>query len=583
MTYIGFPILSLIYILFFLLLYFSKKRINLFENKVVVLLMVVNIIGLILELGCYSVLAFFKIQNTFLGMLILKSYVYYIYVFDWLFSGYIYIITSNNSDKSKMFKRALFMFSPIVILGIIITLFTKLNYYNISPKYYTYGKSIDLLVYITVIVLLPFWIFKCLKLINSKNNREKTAKIGIILFGIIIVGIAGAVMQFFDRSILIMTSAHSLMLSLIYFTIENPDMKMLKELEKSNELLETEMEEKSNLMFKISQDVRIPLNSIEELSSKMINEKSVKTLVNDSKIINSETKGVSFIVNNLLDISNMNINNIKLYKTKINIDKLVKEISLMYNDYDFKYSILNTIPEVYLDNVRLKQIIVSLINYSYKNKSTNCYLEISGIIRYDICRLLITITSNNKLDIKYINEIMNSSCDDISTNDLDLDLVSVKSLVNMLNGNFNIKSNETTTYSIIIDTELVNKTIKHNIKDKKILIIDDDKDELNKYRDIFKNFDISVNTTMFLNDIENRIDNINDFDLIIIDDEMQPYNAVKIKEYKEKNNITSNLIIMLGINKEFIKDKYLNDYKFDDYILKRNYINEIKRIVDKYL
>ena len=65
--------------------------------------------------------------------------------------------------------------------------------------------------------------------------------------------------------------------------------------------------------------------------------------------------------------------------------------------------------------------------------------------------------------------------------------------------------------------------------------------------------------------------------------EMQPYNAVKIMDYKKKYNINSKIIIMLGINKEFIKDKYIEDYNFDDYILKRNYTKEIKRIVDKYL
>lgn len=40
---------------------------------------------------------------------------------------------------------------------------------------------------------------------------------------------------------------------------------------------------------------------------------------------------------------------------------------------------------------------------------------------------------------------------------------------------------------------------------------------------------------------------------------------------------------MLGLNKEFIKDHYIKDYKFSDYLIKRNYDKEINRIIDKYL
>lgn len=40
---------------------------------------------------------------------------------------------------------------------------------------------------------------------------------------------------------------------------------------------------------------------------------------------------------------------------------------------------------------------------------------------------------------------------------------------------------------------------------------------------------------------------------------------------------------MLGLNKEFISEHYINDYKFKDFILKRKYKDELKRIIDKYL
>lgn len=47
MPYIGFPISALVYISLILIIYYSKKRINLFENKVLILLMCVNILDLV--------------------------------------------------------------------------------------------------------------------------------------------------------------------------------------------------------------------------------------------------------------------------------------------------------------------------------------------------------------------------------------------------------------------------------------------------------------------------------------------------------------------------------------------------------
>ena len=65
---------------------------------------------------------------------------------------------------------------------------------------------------------------------------------------------------------------------------------------------------------------------------------------------------------------------------------------------------------------------------------------------------------------------------------------------------------------------------------------------------------------------------------------MTPYNAVTImEELKKDENFKTKVIVMLGINKEFIKEHYIKDYKFKDYIIKRNYRTEIERIINKYL
>ena len=72
MTFIGFPISALFYVIIFLIVHFSKKRIKIFENSLLLGIMILNLVGLLLELGCYYVVILTNAE-TVLEMFILKS------------------------------------------------------------------------------------------------------------------------------------------------------------------------------------------------------------------------------------------------------------------------------------------------------------------------------------------------------------------------------------------------------------------------------------------------------------------------------------------------------------------------------
>lgn len=64
---------------------------------------------------------------------------------------------------------------------------------------------------------------------------------------------------------------------------------------------------------------------------------------------------------------------------------------------------------------------------------------------------------------------------------------------------------------------------------------------------------------------------------------MEKYNAVyTVSELQKICDISKlNVIVLLGKDKESIKEHYLEDYPFKDYLLKSNYKNEIIRIKEK--
>ena len=577
---------ALVYTISTTIIFFKKDTINKLENRIFKRLLLVTILSMVIELSIVATVNLGKIatlvQKAFLVCLVLWLSVFMLYTF------YVTIFDEKKTEEENITKYRFLhlVFIIINILLYVLIFLLPMDFISLSDDVkYTTGPAVN-------VVFLTLGVYTTTMSVMVLTHLKKVHNKGYIpIIALIICLIAEGFIQNTYPEILLANAVFGFIIYLMYHTIENPDVKMLDELERNKELIESSNEEKSNLMFKISQDIRKPLADIESISYDMVNSKKKEELINSAKIINNESKNTSFIVNNLLNISSMNINNIKLYKNVINLKKLLDEIKLMFSNVNVEINMMGNIPTIYGDSVRFKQILASIINNSINVYSKNITIEVNGIIRYDMCRLLINVIDDgDNLDIFEINEILSSKDneEDIST-ELDLNLKSVYSLVSILNGSMNIKHNKDNgnTYSIVLDTEIPKKNrevlnIDYSSK-KKVLIIDDNYDEIKEYSKIIRSRDIKVSNSMYANDIFNRFNNGETFDIILIDDEMKPTNAVEIIDSIKALNVKSVLVIMLESNKEKIKDKYLKDYKIDDYLLKSNYEEEIDRIINKYL
>lgn len=606
---IGFPILSLIYIIIFLTVYFSKKRINLFENKVISTLMVINSIGLILELLCYAVLVFLKIQDTLFGMAILKTYIFYMYTFDWVLTGYICMLTSKRYEtekynKREYYKKSMIIFSPIIIIGFFVTFFTKLEYYNVSPRYYTYGLSTDFLIYLTMF-LATFWICRCIRVATKKKSREYNIRIGTILLGIIFVGISGALMQLVDRSMLILTSAHTIMLALMYFTIENPDVQMVEELNKNRKLTEQNFEEKTNFIFKISQELKKPLQDIANISNN-IYENTSGEIKEQAKQINANSKQLYSYVNNALDISTMDIKNLKIvdgiYNTKNFFDEIslrIKgEIKNQNKNMELRYNISKNIPE-YLqgDNTKLKQAITSIAFDSIKHTEKGFIeLNVDSIIRYGVCRLLIEISDSGKgMELEKINEILSVSKEITKeemekVDKLNISLPLAHKIIKALNGNLMIKSevNSGTNFLIVMDQKIENKKDNSKktlekysnniISEKQIMMITNNIEIIKETKKELE--DINIVSSPFAKESLEQIKK-QKFECIIIDENLNEESGINVlKEIKQLNN-NMPIICLISEKNKFLEKHYVED-GFDEIITKENYSSQIIKI-KKYI
>ena len=589
-----FIILSLLYILFLNIIVLVKSHIDIVKFNIFKKMLKLNAIGLILELSCIYRGMLYGANDNY-NLLFNKMYLCYLISFCFIF--YLYILSIAIGDKKyKQYSKKIKTILTISILTCFTIIFkTSININTIN--YFSYGLSVNFVYFISFIIIV-------LAILTLIKYRKSFNLINYLPLIILIVGLTMvAIIQKIIPSLTLITTIESFVLFVMYFTIENPDMKLLEELAVNKNLLQHSNEEKSNLLFKLTQDVKLPVENICNTSKDMLNMKKVIDLKNNSKLINDDANRVRFIINNVLNINDIDYNKIKVFNDTYDINNLYKELILMIKNKINKEVKLNTkidkdIPILYGDNIKLKQILYSILSNSIKyTKQGNIEFNINHFIQYDVCRLIININDTGcGIDIDKINKVLNDEETDIKSNEIELDLNSVKKLINILGGSIFIDSNKLgTKVSIVLDQRIYeteetkhNKELNNYIKyigtEKNVLLIDDNYEELNKYAKEIKKYNINVDKSMYGKDILNKIRNNIKYDLIIIDDEMNPYNAVTImEELNKEENFKTKVIIMIGINKEFIKEHYIKDYKFKDYIIKRNYKTEIERIINKYL
>lgn len=118
---------------------------------------------------------------------------------------------------------------------------------------------------------------------------------------------------------------------------------------------------------------------------------------------------------------------------------------------------------------------------------------------------------------------------------------------------------------------------------KRVLVVDDSKEELFVISDILGKYNVDINTTMSGKDCVDRIKGGEFYNLIIIDDELKNNSALSVlQKLKEIKEFKVPVVVMLEKDKEHFKKYYLDD-SFSDVALKENITDEIEREIAKFL
>ena len=583
---------ALVYIILLMFIYFSKRRYKSKENKIYSILIITSFIGVLLELGCRLTIPLLnEIPKT--TFLITKLYLVYLLTWVTLLSLYTFIIVNKSQSKFKYTKILIIM---TYIINIIIIFYLPINYYNDGELMYTYGLS----VYWVYILSFIYIMISIIKILLSKTNLKDKKLIPIIAF--IIIGTITTIIQLINPGMLLVTSMETFVTVLMYFTIENPDMKMLEEVNKAKKISDNANQEKSMFLFNMTKEIRNISRNIDDHADNILSEVSkeetnIENIGDNAREIKYDISKFNTMTNDILDVSNIDASNIKIYNTKFNIKLIIKGLVSIYKEkcqekgLEFRTDIASDIPEyLYGDSINLKKVMITLLDNAIKY-TNNGYVELSVnfVKKLDICRLIISIEDSG-IGIKpeELDTIFYKKKEELNRNNLKNNLYTAKKIITMMEGTIiaNSDYNKGTTMKIVLDAKIVPTKENVYIKEydnKKILLVDDSETCEKIIKKLLRGSNINIERTEYGKYCLDKIRSKEKYDLILIKDELKPLDGYTIMtKLQEIRNFNIPCILLTKNTKVEYDDSY-QKYGFKDYIIKSNDKNKILNTLDKYL
>ena len=372
--YVSAQLVSFIYIVILSIVYFLKRKYNFLESKVYKSILIATIVTLFFDIfGMYILDC--GLYNSVLTQLFSK--LYFMSLFIWLVLFVFYVLLNKALVKYDNFKtlikESMLCKCWLVISSVlfILLLFFKIEH-SLDPIKY-YGDGVSLICALGIIGSL-FLLF--VLLINSR--KISSYKNWAILFSIMILCISFFLQMNCD-GIFIIGSGISLITMLLYFTIENPDLKYIEELNTLKIAAEEANKAKTNFLASMSHEIRTPMNAIIGLSQSILSNDLPKSISEDVKNINKAGDTLLEIVNNILDITKIEEGKTKLNNKPYSLADVVAELTNIVNislgEKPIKYSVrtIGSIPSLLMgDEVKVYQILMNLLSNAvkYTNKGT---------------------------------------------------------------------------------------------------------------------------------------------------------------------------------------------------------------------
>ena len=585
-------LISLIYMGVLSIVYFKQKHISNKEIKIYSSLLLINLVGLF-SLLIFNILCFYLSKNSLILVSLGKFNLIYTIWFSILITYYIHYISSNNV---KDIFANIYIVLALITTGIVLVLPI-----NIIDNY-TSGISIDFVFYYSM-ALIIYSLF--IMLFNIKKVEPKKY---IPLMAFLIGSILSIIIDNNFSEVMISPIVHSIVLFIMYFTIENPDIELIRKLEYTKNQAEKANSAKSEFLSSMSHEIRTPLNAVIGSISLLQDEKLSKSGMDILDDLSYASTNLLDIVTGILSISKIESGTVDITRKNYNIRSSIEEVAniikikLKDKPVDLIINYGSDLPEIlYGDKSKLKEIVSNLLSNAAKyTNEGKIVVSVNSINDYNNCKLIIKVEDtgvgikDEMIDKLFDKFTRDSEHGNSTIEGTGLGLAITKKLVEMMGGKITVQSklNVGSTFTVYLTekyerTDLNKEVVKEekelvDASGQKILIIDDNEINLKVERRLLerKNFDVDT-----CSNAKNGIDMAvtGDYDLILMDDMMPDVSGTEaMKVLKDNYNYNKPIIVLTANAKSGDRKNYLKK-GFDDYIAKPVKINDLMKVINKYI
>lgn len=587
-----------------MILFFSKSRIDSKETKLYGFMLISSFFDIILVLAELIITYYFLDDvNMYLVKGLNKiDFIHYI-MWPTLLSLYTIYVTYLDEKKYNKVKK---IFLTLDIIAILIEFMLPIDIISTKESMGVTGIGPAF-----VFLISSFYVIVNIIILIKNYKKIKNRKNLPFLFFLIFIIIA-MLLRVYNPTLIVIPAIIVYINMIMYFTIENPDVKLIEEINIAKEEAIKASNAKTEFLSNMSHEIRTPLNAIVGFSEALQSDERIPAEAKeDIKDIVMASDSLLEIVNGILDISKIEADKLEIINTTYSPKKVFDELVVLTRgrlgfekQIEFKTSFSSDIPAtLYGDYARVKQIVLNLLtnavkytNEGYINFTVECVN-----INKDLCRLIISVEDSgigikkDKIDKLFTKFERLDEERNITIEGTGLGLAITKKLVELMHGKMVVQSiyGKGSKFTVSLDQKIVatkekeeikeKAVVKCNYKGKRVLVVDDNKLNLKVAERLLREYNLFVDEVASGFDAIDRINMGVPYNLILMDDMMPKMSGCEtLKELKKNKDFHTKTVALTANAISGMREKYLS-VGFDDYLAKPIKKEELEVILDKYL